>query len=135
MLSILALSQQTAGAGAQAATYAQTLGRLLLTAKDLAGFVLAVMAFCIGGCSYYYVFFRSNLIPRWLSVWGLIALVMLFSGVLITLFDGEPYAISGPLLFLAFPIFLQEMVLAVWLIAKGFSPSALASLPASAGSK
>lgn len=128
LLSIFALSQQTAEAGAQAAPYAETLGRLLLTAKDLAGFVLAVMAFCIGGCSYYYVFFRSNLIPRWLSVWGLIALVLLFSAVLITLFNGEPYAISGPLMFLAIPIALQEMVLAVWLIVKGFSPAAFASL-------
>ena len=124
LLSIFALSQESAGVSGDAAIYIETLGRLLLTAKDLAGFVLGVMAFCIGGGLYYVVFYRSRLIPRWLSVWGLIALALLFSAVLITLFDGEPYSVSGNLVFLASPIALQEMVLAVWLIAKGFNQGA-----------
>ena len=127
LLTMFALSRQAAGAGGQMVQYAQALGHVLLAAKDLAGFVLGVMAFCIGAASYYYVFYRSNLIPRWLSAWGLIALVLLFSGVMITLFDGEPYSVSGGLIFLALPIALQEMVLAVWLIAKGFNPSAAPS--------
>ena len=126
LLLLFALSRQSAGAVEPAASYAQTLGHLLLTAKDLAGFVLGVMAFCIGGSSYYVVFYRSRLVPRWLSVWGLVALVLLFAAVIITLFDGEPYSVSGSLVFLAFPIALQEMVLAVWLIAKGFNPAAAA---------
>jgi hypothetical protein len=130
LLSLMALSQQAAGATGQDAHYLQAIGRLLLTAKDLAGFVLGVMAFCIGGGLYYVVFYRTRLIPRWLSAWGLIALVLLFSAVLITLFDGEPYSVSGNLVFLAFPIALQEMVLAVWLIAKGFNPSAVESVSA-----
>ena len=124
LLSLMALSQQAAGATGQDADYLQAIGRLLLAAKDLAGFVLGVMAFCIGGSLYYVVFYRSRLIPRWLSVWGLIALALLFAAVIITLFDGEPYSVSGSLVYLAFPIALQEMVLAVWLIAKGFNPAA-----------
>jgi hypothetical protein len=127
LLTLFALSPQAAGAGGQTVQYAQALGHVLLAAKDLAGFVLGVMAFCIGAGSYYYVFYRSNLIPRWLSVWGLIALALLLSAVLITLFDGQPYSVSGALVYLAFPIALQEMVLAVWLIVKGFNPSVLAS--------
>jgi hypothetical protein len=130
LLSIFALSQEAAGVSRDAAIYIETLGRLLLTAKDLAGFVLGVMAFCIGGSLYYVVFYRTRLIPRWLSVWGLIALVLLFSAVLITLFDGAPYSVSGNLLFLASPIALQEMVLAAWLIAKGFNPSVVESVSA-----
>ena len=130
LISIFALSRQAVAAGDQAASAVQTVGSLLLTAKDLAGFVLGVMAFCIGGGMYYTVFFRTRLIPRWLSAWGLIALVLLFSAVLITLFDGEPYSVSGNLVFLALPIALQEMVLAVWLIAKGFNPSAVESVSA-----
>ena len=124
LLSIFALSQESVGVSGDAAIYIETLGRLLLTAKDLAGFVIGVMAFCIGGGLYYVVLYRTRLIPRWLSAWGLIALVLLFSAVLITLFDGAPYSVSGNLVFLASPIALQEMVLAVWLIAKGFNQGA-----------
>jgi hypothetical protein len=125
LLSIFALSQGSAGVSGDAAIFIEALGRSLLTAKDVAGFVLGVMAFCIGGGMYYAVFYRTRLIPRWLSVWGLIALVLLFSAVLITLFNGEPYAVSGNLVFLAAPIALQEMVLAIWLIAKGFNADAI----------
>jgi uncharacterized protein DUF4386 len=130
LLALLPLSTQLASAAKQDTAYFQTLGHMLLTAHDLAGFVFAVLAFCIGGGLYYYVFFRTNLVPRWLSAWGLLALLALLSAVLITLFDGEPYSVSGNLTFLAAPIALQEMVLAVWLIMKGFNPSAIAARPA-----
>ncbi len=124
-LSVLPLSRQFANAADQGASYFQVLGHLLLTAADLAGFVFAVIAFCIGGGLYYYAFYRSRLVPRWLSIWGLVALLTLLSAVLLTLFDGEPYSVSGSMTFLAAPIALQEMVLAVWLIVKGFNPSAI----------
>jgi hypothetical protein len=130
LLSLLPLSQQFMNAGGQDAFYFQTVGDLLLTMSDVAGFVFGVLAFCLGALMYYVVFYRTRLIPRWLSIWGLIAIVMLFSAVLITLFDGVPYTVSGNLVVLALPIALQEMVLAVWLIVKGFNPSALASASA-----
>ncbi len=132
LLLVFSLSRQSVGGGGQAVAYYQILGHLLLTAKDLAGFVFGVMAFCIGGCSYYYVFYRYNLVPRWLSVWGIIALLLLFSAVIITLFDGEPYSVSGGLTFLAMPIAVQEMVLAIWLIVKGFSAPELVAATAPA---
>lgn len=105
----------------------QTLRHLLLTGHDLASFVFGVFAFCIGALMYYYILFRTKLIPRWLSIWGLVAIVALLATALLTLFDGEPYSISGTLLILAVPIALQEMVLAVWLIVKGFNPAVSAS--------
>jgi hypothetical protein len=126
LLSLLTVSQQFVRAGDQSASYFQNVGHLLLTTRDSAGFVFAVIAFCLGALMYYAVFYRSKLIPRWLSVWGLIAIVLLLSAVFITLFDGEPYSISGNLVFLALPIALQEIVLAVWLLVRGFNPPEVA---------
>ena len=106
-------------AGPDASTY-RAIGSALLTARDLAGFVFGVLAFSVGAFLYYLAFYRSNLVPRWLSMWGLIAIVLIFAAVLITLFSGAT-TITGNLLILVLPIALQEMVLAVWLIVKGFN--------------
>lgn len=133
LLSLLTVKQQFVSAGDQSASYFQNVGHLLLTMRDSAGFVFAVIAFCLGALMYYVVFYRSKLIPHWLSVWGLIAIALLLSAVFITLFDGEPYSISGNLIWLALPIALQEMVMAVWLIVKGFNSSAIDSQPTKTG--
>ncbi len=59
-----------------------------------------------------------------LAVWGLVGLASVFSMALLVAFGQKP---EGALMVLAAPIFLQEMVMAVWLIARGFSPGAAAS--------
>jgi hypothetical protein len=73
--------------------------------------------------------FKSKLVPRWLSVWGIIGLIMTLAAYLLVMFGffGSSSTISDVL---QLPIFVQEMVLAVWLIVKGFNPSAIASEPA-----
>jgi Domain of unknown function (DUF4386) len=124
LLALLPVSHQLISAGGQDTSTLQTLGHLLLAVNDLAGFVFGVLAFCLGALMYYVVFYQSRLIPRWLSVWGIVALVLMFAAPFLTLFDGEPYSVSGNLIFLALPIFVQEMVLAVWLIVKGFNSPA-----------
>lgn len=118
-----------AGGQAQDAAYFQTLGALLRAAHDLASFVFAVLAFCLGGLLYYLVFYQARLIPRWLSAWGLIALGLLLSATFVTLFDGEPYSISGGLIILALPLAVQELVMAVWLIVRGFNSAATVAAP------
>jgi hypothetical protein len=123
-LSLLSLSQEYVKAGAPAASDFQILGTLILAGRNWANFVFGVISFCLGALMYYYVFFQSKLIPRWLSGWGLIAIAMLLAMSLSIMFGAQP---SGTTLLLAAPIALQEMVLAVWLIAKGFNPSAIAS--------
>ena len=132
LLSLLSLGQEYASAGSQAAPTLQVLGTLLLAVRSWAGFVFAVISFCVGAAMYYYVMYRSRLIPRWLSAWGLAALALLFSMALSIAFGDRPSGPSGLLAFLAVPLALQEMVLAVWLIVKGFNPSAIASLSAKA---
>jgi hypothetical protein len=73
---------------------------------------------------YYYLFFQSRLIPRWLSGFGIVAIILMMAACVLALFSGN--RITSYIL-LAFPILLQEMVLAVWLIVKGFNPSVSAS--------
>jgi hypothetical protein len=91
--------------------------------------VLAHFGFCLGALMYYSVFFRSNLIPRWLSGWGIVAILMHLTGAIITMFTQvDPFSTSTFLL--SIPIGLNELTLAGWLIVKGFNSSAITSLSA-----
>jgi Domain of unknown function (DUF4386) len=129
LLSLLTLSQEFVKAGAPDTSYFQTLGALILAVRDSAGFVFGVIAFCLGALMYYYVFYQSKLIPRWLSGWGLVgATLCMVAGVLVMFRLIIP--VSTIHIVLNLPIAVQEMVLAVWLIVKGFNSSAIASLSA-----
>ena len=128
LLSLVPLSQEYVKAGAPDASYFQTLGTLLLGARDSISNI-HLIPFCIGALMYYYVFYQSKLIPRWLSGWGLIAIIMNLASALLVLFDLIGH-FSTVQVVLSVPIGVQEMVLAVWLIVKGFNPSAIASLSA-----
>ncbi len=125
LLLLVTLSQESSNAGAAASSAFQVQAALLMAARDLLGEV-AVLAFGLGALMYYLVFYQSRLIPRWLSAWGLVAIALLMvSGVLVMLRLAEP--MSTTQIVLALPIFLQEMVLAVWLIAR--ASTHLPSLP------
>jgi hypothetical protein len=128
LLSLLTLSQESVKAGALAASAYQAAGASLHAVHFWSALVLAHFGFCLGALMYYYIFFRSNLIPRWLSGWGIVAILMHLTGALITMFTQiDPFSTSTSLL--SIPIGLNELTLAGWLIVKGFNPSAIASLP------
>ena len=97
----------------------QTLGTLLLQAVDQIGSILDIV-FSLGALMIYYLFYRSKLIPGWLSVWGLVGAVLYLASGLFAMF-GLDFG------FLEALLALQEMVLAVWLIVKGFNPSVIVS--------
>jgi hypothetical protein len=120
-LLLLPLSQ-VYQAGSPEASNLQVLANVLLEAKEIA--VFGMIVFCLGGLLFYALLFQTKLVPQWLSGWGLIALVMNLAAGLSVMFGvfGPTSALSDVL---QFPIFLQEMVLAVWFIAKGFNPAAL----------
>ncbi len=124
LLSLLALGQQFRTAGAADRTSLQVIGSLLVNVRDQAALV-GVFAFCVGAFMYYYVFFQSRLIPRWLSGFGIVAIILMSTACVLALFSGNRITSYIPL---AAPIALQEMVLAVWLIVKGFNPSVSASM-------
>jgi hypothetical protein len=120
LLSLPAIGQSFTEAVNSDRAWFQAIGDALLAVRQEA--VLAgVFAFIVRALMYYVVFFRSGLVPRWLSGWGIVAEIFMLAACLAALFSRNPvtsYTI------LALPIAVQEMVLAVWLIAKGFSPLA-----------
>jgi hypothetical protein len=125
LLSLLTLSQEYVTAGASNASLFQASGTSLLAVRDWAG-KLSIIAFTLGALMYYYVFYQSKLIPRWLSGWGFIGAALSLAGALLAI-SGQIIYFSTPFILIQLPIGVQEMVLAVWLIVKGFNPSAIAS--------
>ncbi|MBN2115916.1 MAG: DUF4386 domain-containing protein [Anaerolineales bacterium] len=108
----------------------QALGALLLDADELSS--ILVIVFILGALMFYAVLYQSRLVPRWLSGWGLIATIPYFAAGLLTMFALiSPLSTTGVVLNL--PLAVQEMVLAVWLIVKGFNPSAIAAVSVYAG--
>jgi hypothetical protein len=96
----------------------------LLSRRDQAALerehaVLAgVFAFCVGAAMYSYAFLRTRLVPRWLSAWGLGAIVLMLAACFLATWSGRPVTEYK---LLVLPIAVQEMVFAAWLLTKGFS--------------
>ncbi|MBI5303001.1 MAG: DUF4386 domain-containing protein [Chloroflexi bacterium] len=125
-LFLIIVSQQSTGAGTQA-SYFQTLGAVLQSGHDSIN-TLLIIVFSLDALMLYSVFYQSKLIPRWISIWGLIAIVMHVSTAFLILFRVVAPGMSPVIFVINFPILVQEMVMAVWLIVKGFNPAAIASL-------
>ena len=124
LLALLTVSQQSLAAGPAEQSSFGPVGDALLAVRDWAHGFIAILAMVIGALLYYSVLYTSRLIPRWLSGWGLVGAALL---VVSTVMAGlaQDFGFTTVNTVLNIPIGLQEMVLAVWLIAKGFDPSAL----------
>ena len=131
LLVLLTVSQQSLAAGSAAPSSFQATGDALLAVRDWVHGFVALLAFGIGVLMYYYVFYRSRLVPRWLSGWGLVGAALM---LVATVYSGftQDFGFTTVTTVLSIPIGLQEMVLAVWLIVKGFNPSAVRSIAPSA---
>lgn len=121
---LIVLSRGYLQASALDSSYFQVLGVLLLNVDDQVNHVLKIV-FPLGALIFNYLLFQSKIVPRWLSVWGILAVALHFTEGLLTTFGILPVEAETVM---ALPIFLQEMVFAGWLIVKGFNPSALAAL-------
>ena len=114
-LLLITFSQQYVQAGASDASHFQTLGTSLQGALYWFEHMLALV-FSLGALMIYYVFYQSKLIPRWLSLWGLIGALLYFAAPLLNMFAPQNPALSvdsGVGILMA-PLALQEMVFAIW---------------------
>lgn len=112
-LLLVGLSRDYVKAGSPDAPQFGTLGGLLLRAQGSISADMTSIVFSLGALMFAYLFYQSRLIPRWLSIWGLAGALAYLAVPLLSLFG-----FSAGVLFA--PLAVQEIVLAVWLIARGF---------------
>ncbi len=119
LLLLLDLSIRFVGAGAPVASYFETIGALLRSGRDGMNHVAMMLALIAGDAMYYWLLYRARLVPRWLSGWGFAGLA--FAMVASLLVMGRLIEVVTPVyLSLMAALGLQQMALAIWLIAKGF---------------
>ncbi|ELS00791.1 hypothetical protein Xen7305DRAFT_00004920 [Xenococcus sp. PCC 7305] len=123
LLSLLTLSQTDTMAENSITSDSKSLSTYLIAAHDWT-FLLLLLVFSLGALMLYPALYNSQLVPRIISLWGLVGSIMLLIANLLILFGFTDLnsAIDN---FLSLPIGSNEMVLAVWLIAKGFNLSAI----------
>ena len=122
-LTLLDVSEEFVSAGAPDASPFQALGSLLLVERAWA-FQMVTLSLVLGAVVFYFMLYKTRLIPRFISAWGLIAAAAVFATALIDMFGIEP----GSLEYLGVLMLLNELFLGVWLIVKGFDPSSIGAL-------
>ncbi|MBE0517974.1 MAG: DUF4386 domain-containing protein [Thermoplasmata archaeon] len=125
LLSLLTLSQEYVDAGASNATAFEVQGTILLAQQEWSS-IPADIVFGFGCLMVFYLLYQSKLVPRPLSVWGFVGGIFMLTAAVLGAF-GVIGALDASTILLNLPIAVLEMVLAVWLIVKGFNPSAIAS--------
>lgn len=130
-LLLIALGREAmAGAGADGASL-QAMATLLRDGGEALN-PIATFVFSLGALMLYTVLYQSQLVPRWISVWGFVAIGLhLGRGILVMFNVLSPFSDIDTVVNM--PIALQEMVMAVWFIAKGFNLPAVSSLSARRG--
>jgi hypothetical protein len=125
ILTLVALGNNYIATGADSVVL-QSISNVLYQFENLKAPVSYII-FLIGATCIYLTFYRTRLIPRWLSVWGFIAVITSMASALLKFFHLDT-GIGFYLEILG--MFPQEIVMAVWLIVKGFNRSAIAALSA-----
>lgn len=125
-LSLLTFSEQYVDNGIVSEPYWSRIGNLAVIGRYWA-FKMILIFLVIGYLIFFYSMYETRLIPRFISIWGVIGVILVliatmlsafgFSGFLVTDFPGMLFYILGA---------LNEPFLALWLMIKGFSSTAIA---------
>jgi hypothetical protein len=108
---LLRISQESVIAGHPA--YLQSLGNLTFETMHFGFSALAMLAFCLGAILFYYLLDKSRIVPRVLSLWGLITVFPCLVATLSAIFGYQvPF-------FVYIPYAPFEFVIGVWILVKG----------------
>lgn len=111
--SLLRISQEYVATGQSA--YLLTMGNLAYESMDFVGNTLHMLVFCLGAILFYFLFYKSQVVPRWMSLWGLITVFPMLIGTITQIFG---YTI--PFVFYV-PYAPFELVIGVWILVKGIN--------------
>jgi hypothetical protein len=103
-------------AGSSDTSYLQALSAVL-TQANLYAYEFAMITVGVAGLILSFMFYRTQLVPRFLAIWGLIGYAILLLGSVLQVLGLNLNSIH------AIPGGLWELLIGVWLIAKGFSTS------------
>jgi hypothetical protein len=104
---------------------AQPAGDALVAVYDWAYLLGPTIMFSISALIFYPLLMRGHLVPTWLSVWGLVGGILLLVRAVLEMYGVDLSAAVQAVL--VAPIGINEMVLAVWLIVKGFDTRSLSA--------
>jgi hypothetical protein len=90
-----------------------TMGQVAYESMDFAGNTLHMLTFCFGGILFYVLLYQTGVIPRALSLWGLIAIFPMLVGTMAQVFGS-----SIPFIFYVHYVPF-ELVIGIWILAKG----------------
>jgi hypothetical protein len=120
-LLLIPLSQEFLKAGAPQGSWFLTLGDVLKHAKFLGLTQLSLPMLGLGGSLFTWMLFRYRLVPRVISVVGLIGYALVFLGSIAGWFDLIDVSPGGSAQFLALPVAAFEIILLpFWLVFRGF---------------
>jgi len=121
-LTMIVLGNEYVATGADSAAL-KSMGNILYQSQDILAPVASIV-FLIGAMCLYISLYRTRLIPRWLTVWGLIGVVPYLANALLHFFHVD----TGVGIYLEIPLGIQELVMGLWLVIKGFNQDAVKKL-------
>lgn len=120
LLSILAVNHEYVNNHSTISLELEAIGNLLKITRDLTNHVFMVLVLGTGNILFYILLLKSSLIPRWISVWGILAASLSSLASILVLFQTIEI-ITSEYIILNVPTALQELVLASWFIVKGLA--------------
>jgi len=126
LLLLLNLSHDFSSLGDSNGSYFEILGGLLREGRDLVNHVATTLAFVMAMLLFTCVFYRTKIVPLWLTVWGLIGSALSIAASL--MFMVRFIGLDSAYMILNAPIAVQQLALALWLLFKGFNQAAIRTL-------
>ena len=119
-LSLMTLNREYLKAGISDIQF-QVAGILAIAERASVSGLLIPVFFSLGALLLYSLLYQSKLLPRFISIWGLVAVVLV---LIMNLLSLKLEIGMGLSMIFALPIILNEIFMGIWLIARGFNPVA-----------